>query len=241
MTLRRVKKRSALPVLVAVLIGSTSAGAATVLAKPLDLPLAGEKDVLSVSYGNIERPAGPIRRTSTRPATPAQATAPATSAPTTTTQPTTTEPTTTTEKPADPPPPASSTPPPSEPSEPPKSQLDKVLELVNENRATAGCGPLVTEPHLTDAAQGHSADMAARDYFAHTTPEGETFDERIKSAGYPQPGAENIAKGQRNAEQVMKDWMNSPGHRANILNCQLKVIGLGLDTSGFYWTQDFGF
>jgi uncharacterized protein YkwD len=116
-----------------------------------------------------------------------------------------------------------------------------VVELVNEARADAGCKPLKVEPTLTAAASGHSNDMAARDYFSHTTPEGSTFDERIKTAGYPLPGAENIARGQKNAEQVMKDWMNSAGHRANILNCQLKVIGVGLNTNGNYWTQDFGF
>jgi uncharacterized protein YkwD len=68
-----------------------------------------------------------------------------------------------------------------------------------------------------------------------------TFDERIKNAGYPQPGGENIASGQRSAAQVMDAWMNSTGHKANILNCEFKVIGVGLDTNGFFWTQDFGY
>ena len=66
--------------------------------------------------------------------------------------------------------------------------------------------------------------MAARNYFSHTTPEGVTFDQRIKTAGYPQPGAENIAKGQRSAQQVMNDWMGSDGHRRNIENCHGSVV-----------------
>ena len=209
------------------------------LAKPLDLPLADEKEVLSASFTNIQHPPGPTRHTATRPATSSQTTAPATSAPTSTAPPPTSQPPTSTEKPTDPPP-TSPSDPPSDPGSQP-AQIDRVVALVNQNRADAGCGPLQVESHLVAAAQEHSSDMAARDYFAHTTPEGATFDERIKTAGYPLPGAENIARGQKNAEQVMKDWMNSAGHKANILNCQLKVIGVGLDTNGFYWTQDFGF
>jgi uncharacterized protein YkwD len=119
--------------------------------------------------------------------------------------------------------------------------VDRVVELVNQARAGQGCTPLIVEEHLTAAAQGHSTDMSNRKYFSHTTPEGETFDERIKAAGYPLPGAENIARGQKTADTVMADWLKSPGHRANILNCQLKVIGVGLATDGSYWTQDFGY
>jgi uncharacterized protein YkwD len=117
----------------------------------------------------------------------------------------------------------------------------QVVALVNQNRAQAGCAPLRVDSKLTKAAADHSSDMARRDYFSHTTPEGVTFDQRIKAAGYAQPGAENIAAGQRSAEEVMNAWMNSPGHRANILNCQLSAIGVGLDTNGWYWTQDFGY
>ena len=61
------------------------------------------------------------------------------------------------------------------------------------------------------------------------------------SPGYPTPGGENIAQGQTSAQQVMTDWMNSSGHRANILNCQFTAIGVGLNTNGWYWTQDFGY
>jgi uncharacterized protein YkwD len=118
---------------------------------------------------------------------------------------------------------------------------DEVVELVNAERADAGCNPLNVDAKLAQAAQDHSADMAERDYFDHTTPEGLTFAERIVNAGYPTPGAENIAVGQQNAEQVMEGWMNSDGHRANILNCELTNIGVGFVENGMYWTQDFGY
>ncbi|MFD0810493.1 CAP domain-containing protein [Amycolatopsis umgeniensis] len=128
---------------------------------------------------------------------------------------------------------------------PPRSQdsslAGQVIDLVNSERADAGCSPVSNESHLAAAAQGHSDDMSARNYFSHTTPEGTTFDQRIRAAGYDKPGAENIAKGQSNAAKVMDAWMNSEGHRANILNCKLKKIGVGVNTKGMYWTQNFGY
>ncbi|MFD9962556.1 CAP domain-containing protein [Amycolatopsis sp. NPDC058986] len=117
----------------------------------------------------------------------------------------------------------------------------QVVDLVNDERAKAGCGPVSAESHLATAAQGHSDDMSARDYFSHNTPEGATFDQRIRDAGYAKPGAENIAKGATTAAKVMQMWMNSSGHRANILNCSLTRLGVGVATDGWYWTQDFGY
>ena len=119
-------------------------------------------------------------------------------------------------------------------------QAQQVVALVNEARDLAGCQPLKVDDRVVEAAQGHSADMAQRDYFSHTTPEGVDFAQRMRTAGYPSPGGENIAMGQRSAEQVMKAWMNSDGHRRNILNCGFTTIGVGLDTRGWYWTQNFG-
>ncbi len=134
---------------------------------------------------------------------------------------------------------------PSKAADPPRSQdsslAGQVIDLVNSERADAGCSPVSNESHLAAAAQGHSDDMSARNYFSHTTPEGTTFDQRIRAAGYDKPGAENIAKGQSNAAKVMDAWMNSEGHRANILNCKLKKIGVGVNTKGMYWTQNFGY
>jgi uncharacterized protein YkwD len=121
------------------------------------------------------------------------------------------------------------------------STAEQVISLVNDERAQAGCKPLTEESHLTKAAQDYSDDMSARNFFAHTNPEGVTFDQRIKNAGNSKPGAENIAKGQTSASQVMIAWMNSEGHRANILNCSLTKIGVGVTTKGWYWVQDFGY
>ena len=175
-------------------------------------------------------------------------------------QTTTTAPVTTTTPPSSSTaPPSSSEAPPSSSSEssaPPSSEKPKettkakpvdgskgaqVVALVNQERAKAGCGDVGVDDRLVKSAQAHSDDMSARDYFSHTSPEGVTFDQRIKKAGYPQPGAENIAKGSTSAEQTMKMWMNSDGHRRNILNCELTKLGVGVTTDGWYWTQNFGY
>ncbi|MCP2343296.1 CAP domain-containing protein [Actinomadura rupiterrae] len=117
-----------------------------------------------------------------------------------------------------------------------------VYKLTNQQRAKAGCSPLRLDARLTRAARLHSQDMAAHDYFSHDSRNGDDPWTRIKRQGYTQPGAENIAKGFPDAAAVMKGWMNSPGHRANILNCGLKAIGVGRadGPDGPLWTQDFG-
>ncbi|MGW0465266.1 sigma-70 family RNA polymerase sigma factor [Streptomyces sp. NPDC003027] len=127
-----------------------------------------------------------------------------------------------------------------EPASDPTAQ--QVIDLANAERAEAGCGPLTANPLLAEAARRHSGDMAARDFFDHTNPDGDGPGERVTAAGYRWATyGENIAKGQRTPAQVMEDWMNSPGHRANILNCSFEEIGIGLhDGGGPYWTQVFG-
>ena len=122
------------------------------------------------------------------------------------------------------------------------STAQQVVALVNSERAKAGCGPVTGHSLLDKAAQGHSDDMAARDFFDHTNPDGDGPGERITAAGYRwSTYGENIAMGQRTPEQVMDSWMNSPGHRANILNCSFKEIGIGIHNAGGpYWTQVFG-
>jgi uncharacterized protein YkwD len=119
---------------------------------------------------------------------------------------------------------------------------DAVIRLTNEERAAAGCSPLRADSRLRTAARRHSMDMGAHDYFSHTSRNGDTFADRIEAAGYPDPGAENIARGYPTAAAVMKGWMNSEGHRANILNCGLGAVGVGvyLGPGGPWWTQDFG-
>jgi uncharacterized protein YkwD len=119
----------------------------------------------------------------------------------------------------------------------------EVVRLVNAERASAGCRALTVDARLTAAARAHSADMAARDYFDHTSPDGTEFGERIAEAGYRfSAAAENIAVGYPGPDAVMRGWMRSDGHRRNILNCALRHIGVGLAYDADdrpYWTQDF--
>ncbi|MQA98015.1 MAG: CAP domain-containing protein [Streptosporangiales bacterium] len=121
---------------------------------------------------------------------------------------------------------------------------EAAIRLTNVRRTAAGCDPLRVDVRLVRAAQAHSADMASNDHFAHDSQDGRSPWDRIKAAGYPDPGAENIAKGYPTAAAVVAGWMNSPGHRKNILNCELEAIGIGVAGSsgsgGPWWTQDFG-
>ncbi|MFF6784490.1 CAP domain-containing protein [Streptomyces sp. NPDC012510] len=118
-----------------------------------------------------------------------------------------------------------------------------VLLLVNEERAKAGCGPVAASSDLAKLAEAFSKDMALRGFFDHTTPDGEDPWDRAAALGVTGLGGENIARGQATAEAVMEAWMNSPGHKANILNCDFKTLGVGvhLGDGGPWWTQDFGY
>jgi uncharacterized protein YkwD len=120
---------------------------------------------------------------------------------------------------------------------------DEVLRLVNEQRAQAGCSPLTADSKLQALATAFSEEMAARNFFDHTDPDGRTPWDRAKAAGIGNLGGENIARGQADAAAVMDAWMNSPGHRANILNCSFTTLGVGVHfgTGGPWWTQDFGY
>lgn len=132
---------------------------------------------------------------------------------------------------------------PARPTTADEAAKNRVVELVNVERAKGGCGPVHAAGGLNTAAQRHSADMVARNYFSHTTPDGVDPWQRARNAGYNTPTGENIAMGQRTAESVVESWMNSSGHRANILNCNSHAIGMGLarNSSGApYWTQMFG-
>ena len=132
--------------------------------------------------------------------------------------------------------------PPAQPSAPAaEGPAADVLSLTNTERAKAGCGPVKSDDRLARAAQLHSEDMSANDYFSHTGQNGSSFVDRAKAQGHPSPGAENIARGQSSAASVMDAWMNSPGHRANILNCSLTSLGVGVTESDWTWTQVFGY
>ncbi|MEV0961528.1 sigma-70 family RNA polymerase sigma factor [Streptomyces sp. NPDC049910] len=125
----------------------------------------------------------------------------------------------------------------------PSGDAEQVVALVNAERAKAGCGPVRSNGQLETAARRHSEDMAARGYFDHTSPDGTDPGDRITAAGYQwSTYGENIARGQQSPSSVMTSWMNSPGHRANILNCSFKELGVGIhDASGGpWWTQAFG-
>ncbi|MFD9338453.1 CAP domain-containing protein [Streptomyces sp. NPDC060028] len=116
-----------------------------------------------------------------------------------------------------------------------------VLSLVNQQRAAAGCSALTLNAKLTKAAQDHSEDMAAHGNMSHTGSDGSDPGGRITRAGYTwSTYGENVAYGYSTPEKVMEGWMNSPGHRENILNCSFKEIGIGLAQPNHYWTQDFG-
>jgi len=122
--------------------------------------------------------------------------------------------------------------------------LGEVVERTNAERARHGLAPLTTDARLAAAAQAHSADMVRRGFFAHENPDGKQVWDRAVAAGYAyRKVAENIAAGQRTAEQVVRGWMESPGHRANILDRDLTQIGVGRAEGGsydVYWTQVFG-
>ncbi|MFG2604994.1 CAP domain-containing protein [Streptomyces sp. NPDC048514] len=119
----------------------------------------------------------------------------------------------------------------------------EVLQLVNAERAKVGCSALAANSSLTGLAEAFSDDMAARGFFGHTDPDGATPWDRAAKASITDLGGENIARGQATAAAVMEAWMNSPGHRANILNCDFKTLGVGVHfgPGGPWWTQDFGY
>ncbi len=177
---------------------------------------------------------GSVSPTTAPPTTAAPATT-APPAPATTESPSPPPPTT------DPPPPPTAPPATSPPAPPPASAADQVVALVNASRADAGCGALRVDGRIVTAAQAHSDDMAANDYFSHDSLDGRSFADRVRAAGYPSPGGENIAQGQGSAQAVHEAWMNSSGHRANILNCGFTTIGVGVHQGTWTWTQDFGY
>ncbi len=116
----------------------------------------------------------------------------------------------------------------------------EVLNLTNAERQKAGLAPLQFDQKLMESARAKSKDMSVNNYFAHTSPTyGSPFDQ-MKSFGVTyRAAAENIANGQRSAQDVVREWMDSPGHRQNILTPNFTHIGIGYDENGNYWTQQF--
>ncbi len=116
----------------------------------------------------------------------------------------------------------------------------EVIRLVNEQRAKNGLPALKTDWELSRVARYKSQDMADKGYFSHTSPTyGSPFDMMKKFGISYRTAGENIAKGQKTPEAVVNAWMNSPGHRANILNSSYSRIGVGYVQKGNIWTQMF--
>ncbi|MFS0654333.1 CAP domain-containing protein [Bacillus sp. 179-C3.3 HS] len=116
----------------------------------------------------------------------------------------------------------------------------EVVELTNKERAKQGLKALSIDTKLSKSARAKSQDMKDKNYFSHTSPTyGSPFDQ-MKAFGITYKTAgENIAQGQRTPQEVVTAWMNSEGHRANILNKNYTHIGVGYVKDGHYWTQQF--
>jgi uncharacterized YkwD family protein len=116
----------------------------------------------------------------------------------------------------------------------------KVVQLTNQARANLGLSPLSIDVELTKTARAKSLDMAEHDYFDHTSPTHGSPFEMMDQAGIAyQTAGENIARGQFTPEEVVEAWMNSEGHRANILNPNFTHIGVGFIKEDIIWTQQF--
>ena len=116
----------------------------------------------------------------------------------------------------------------------------QVVELTNQERSKHGLQPLQVDQALSKVAREKSRDMATNNYFAHNSPTyGSPFDMMNQFEIDYRTAGENIAKGQRSPQQVVNAWMNSEGHRANILNGNYTHIGVGYVEQGNHWTQQF--
>lgn len=123
----------------------------------------------------------------------------------------------------------------------PSSPQDIVVVLADQARVSRGCAPLQLDPRLRAAATAHATDMARQNYFSHTSMDRRSFDQRIRTAGYPGVlVGENIASGFPTAAEVHAGWMSVPVHRDNILNCAFRRIGVGYADPGQYWVVTFG-
>ncbi len=185
-----------------------------------------------------------LRAWLTQPGTPGQNAAPQTEKPTQSDTPTQPSKPTQSDTPTQPDKPTQSDKPSQSetPSRPTASSAyeQEVIRLVNVEREKAGLAPLTESAPLTRTARMKSQDMHDLSYFDHQSPTyGSPFD-LMKSQGIRyRTAGENIAMGYRTPEAVVSAWMNSSGHRANILNASYTSIGVGYVASGNYWTQHF--
>lgn len=120
------------------------------------------------------------------------------------------------------------------------TQAREILKLVNEEREKQGVKPLELSDKLTSIANTKAADMQNNNYFSHTSPTyGSPFDMLQHFGVHYTSAGENIAQGQKTAREVMNAWLNSSGHRANILNANYTQLGVGYEESGAHWVQLF--
>ena len=133
-------------------------------------------------------------------------------------------------------------PPPPPPVSAPLPVGAEVTQLVNQARAQAGLAPVTGHGALSCAANGQSADQATRGLMTHTGSNGSNAGARMLYCGFRwSTWGENVAYGQTSAQQVMTAWLNSPGHRANILNPRFTHIGVGAVAQAngtIFWTMD---
>ncbi len=122
----------------------------------------------------------------------------------------------------------------------------QLLQLLNAERQKIGAPPLRISSQLAQAAQRHADDMAKNNFLSHEGSDGSTMESRIQETGYAFSAiAENVAGGQPTPESVIQTWLNSSGHRRNMLNPEYTEIGIGYATNSssqytHYWTQVFG-
>ncbi|WP_019853246.1 CAP domain-containing protein [Actinopolyspora mortivallis] len=128
----------------------------------------------------------------------------------------------------------------------PTDRTHRIVELTNRARQQVGCPKVHPNPRLTRTARLHSADMADNGYLGHVGSRGHRAATRARAGGYPSRYVgENVAAGNITAEKTFEQWINSPAHRRNILNCAFTDIGVGHSTNPdsewkHYWTQMFG-
>jgi len=119
-----------------------------------------------------------------------------------------------------------------------RATVEQVCLLVNQQRSLVGAKSLVLDAALSKVAQDFAIDMVQRGYFSHTSPDGSGPSERMKAGGISyRTWGENIAYNYKTPAAVMTGWMNSSGHKANILNSNFGKIGIGYYQN--YWVQDF--
>lgn len=130
----------------------------------------------------------------------------------------------------------------------------QVLAIINQARVAKGCAALVINPKLVAAARAQSSAMAQQNFFGHAGKDGRKFAYRAKTQGYRyRLIGENIAAGQKTAAEVSRDWLQSPSHRHNIMNCSYVETGIAMTYQAndaplkgyamplnYYWVQVFG-